>query len=103
MSCVAQVELCSIKKDRAEQLLAALGGEKTRWTDNAHHLAQVYIYLTGDMLLAAGVIAYLGAFTPEYRAEHATRWLRECRERGVPCSGEFVLASVRTTTDIHGQ
>ncbi|ROT82768.1 hypothetical protein C7M84_024054 [Penaeus vannamei] len=41
------VELCSIKKDRAEQLLAALGGEKTRWTDNAHHLAQVYIYLTG--------------------------------------------------------
>ena len=44
-----QVELCSIKKDRAEQLLAALGGEKSRWTDNAHHLAQVYIYLTGDL------------------------------------------------------
>ncbi|XP_069175792.1 dynein axonemal heavy chain 7 isoform X4 [Procambarus clarkii] len=88
------VELCSIKKDRAEQLLAALGGEKTRWTDNAHHLAQVYIYLTGDMLLAAGVIAYLGAFTPEYRTEQTTRWLQECRERGVPCSGEFVLASV---------
>ncbi|KAK8728583.1 hypothetical protein OTU49_009028, partial [Cherax quadricarinatus] len=76
------------------QLLAALGGEKTRWTDNAHHLAQVYIYLTGDMLLAAGVIAYLGAFTPEYRMEQTTRWLQECRERGVPCSGEFVLASV---------
>lgn len=48
-----QVELCSIKKDRAEQLLAALGGEKTRWTDNAHHLAQVYIFLTG------GVFAYM--------------------------------------------
>ncbi|XP_063845652.1 dynein axonemal heavy chain 7-like isoform X5 [Scylla paramamosain] len=88
------VELCSIKKDRAEQLLAALGGEKSRWTDNAHHLAQVYIYLTGDMLLAAGVIAYLGAFTPEYRAEQTARWQQECRERGVPCSGEFLLASV---------
>ncbi|XP_063594554.1 LOW QUALITY PROTEIN: dynein axonemal heavy chain 7-like [Penaeus indicus] len=86
------VELCSIKKDRAEQLLAALGGEKTRWTDNAHHLAQVYIYLTGDMLLAAGNIAYLGAFTPEYRAEQSTKWLRECQARGVPCSGEFVLS-----------
>ncbi|KAK7077274.1 Dynein heavy chain 7, axonemal [Halocaridina rubra] len=87
------VELCSIKKDRAEQLLAALGGEKTRWTDNAHHLAQVYIYLTGDMLLAAGDIAYLGAFTPEYRAEQTARWLQECRDREVPCSGEFELAS----------
>ncbi|XP_037775624.1 dynein heavy chain 7, axonemal-like [Penaeus monodon] len=88
------VELCSIKKDRAEQLLAALGGEKTRWTDNAHHLAQVYIYLTGDMLLAAGNIAYLGAFTPEYRAEQSAKWLRECQARGVPCSGEFVLSQV---------
>ncbi|XP_076039498.1 dynein axonemal heavy chain 7-like [Oratosquilla oratoria] len=88
------VELCSIKKDRAEQLLAALGGEKSRWTQNARDLAQVYIYLIGDMLLAAGVIAYLGAFTPEYRTEQTNRWLNECRAKEVPCSGEFCLANV---------
>ena len=43
-----QVELCNIKKERAEQLLAALGGEKTRWTENATHLARVYVKLTGE-------------------------------------------------------
>lgn len=46
-----QVELCNIKKERAEQLLSALGGEKTRWTENARHLAQVYIKLTGLLTL----------------------------------------------------
>ncbi|CAL4076496.1 unnamed protein product, partial [Meganyctiphanes norvegica] len=89
------VELCSIKKDRAEQLLAALGGEKTRWTENAENLAKVYVYLTGhDMLLAAGDIAYLGAFTPNYRYDQTTLWLEECKRQNVPCSDEFLLSKV---------
>jgi dynein heavy chain len=57
------VEQCTIKLERAEQLIGGLGGEKTRWTAAAQELGLQYDNLTGDMLVAAGVISYLGAFT----------------------------------------
>ena len=50
--------------------------------------------IAGDMLLAAGVIAYLGAFTPEFRGSHTEMWLEECKARGVPCSDQFGLSFV---------
>ncbi|KAF2360955.1 Dynein heavy chain AAA module D4 [Trinorchestia longiramus] len=88
------VELCNIKKERAEQLLSALGGEKSRWTENARQLARMYINLTGDVLLASGSIAYLGAFTPEYRTQQTAVWVTECRSHNVPCSSTFDLSSI---------
>ena len=44
-----------------------LGGEKARWTEVAAMLGVKYNNLTGDMLISAGVISYLGAFTMTYR------------------------------------
>jgi dynein heavy chain len=52
---------------RAQKLIAGLGGEKSRWTAAAARLGQEYQQLTGDVLLAAASIAYLGAFTSTYR------------------------------------
>ena len=46
------------------------------------------------MLLAAGVIAYLGAFTPEFRSQQTEKWLIECKAKNVPCSDQFTLSSV---------
>ena len=54
------VDLCSKKLDRATKLIGGLGGEKTRWTEVAEKLGKDYINLTGDVLLSAGFIAYLG-------------------------------------------
>ncbi|MBZ3876523.1 Dynein heavy chain 7, axonemal [Sciurus carolinensis] len=62
-----QVDLCSKKLERAEQLIGGLGGEKTRWSHTALELGQLYINLTGDILISSGVVAYLGAFTSNYR------------------------------------
>ncbi|KAM7316207.1 hypothetical protein ACRRTK_024887 [Alexandromys fortis] len=62
-----QVDLCSKKLERAEQLIGGLGGEKTRWSNSALELGQLYINLTGDILISSGVVAYLGAFTSNYR------------------------------------
>jgi dynein heavy chain, axonemal len=62
-----EVEMCKIKLDRAQKLIAGLGGEKTRWTAAAEGLTILYIKLTGDVLLAAAQIAYLGPFTAGYR------------------------------------
>lgn len=49
---------------------------------------------SGDVLLSSGSIAYLGSFTPEFRNQQASSWVETCRERGVPCSPQFDLASV---------
>jgi len=62
-----QVELCTKKLDRAAQLLGGLGGEKDRWNEAAKDLARRYVHLTGDVLVSAGLVAYLGAFTSAFR------------------------------------
>ena len=52
---------------RAEQLIGGLGGEKDRWGKAAEDLSHQYENLTGDVLIASGVVAYLGAFTSAFR------------------------------------
>ena len=53
---------------RAEKLIGGLGGEKTRWSQTAKDLSQQYENLTGDVLVSAGIVAYLGAFTSAFRS-----------------------------------
>ena len=40
------VELCTVKLDRAQKLISGLGGEKVRWTAAAAQLALDYDALT---------------------------------------------------------
>jgi dynein heavy chain len=61
------IHQCEQKLIRAEKLIGGLGGEKDRWTESAKVLGENYIKITGDVLLGAGVVAYLGAFTVNYR------------------------------------
>jgi dynein heavy chain len=44
-----------------------LGGEKVRWSETAKRLHGALYSVTGDILLAAGAIAYLGPFTVVFR------------------------------------
>ena len=84
---------CEKKLIRAEALIGGLGGEKDRWTDSARMLGELFVKLTGDVLLGAGVVAYLGAFTVSYRNSCLHEWFRECKRRRIPCSDEFSLSS----------
>ncbi|XP_064598423.1 dynein axonemal heavy chain 7-like [Liolophura sinensis] len=86
-----QVDLCSKKLDRAEQLIGGLGGEKTRWGEAAKDLAQKYINLTGDVLVSSGIVAYLGAFTSSFRQDQTNRWIHMVKEKDIPCSEDFSL------------
>ena len=61
------IDLCEKKLDRAEKLISGLGGEKSRWTESAKTLGEQYFNITGDVLLSAAVVAYLGAFTVNFR------------------------------------
>ena len=50
-----------------------------------------YHNITGDVLLSAGVVAYLGAFTVDFRVECVRGWHKMCQDMGIPCSENFSL------------
>jgi len=70
-----QVDLCEKKLDRAEKLIGGLGGEKDRWNTAASSLNITYNNLTGDVLIASGSVAYLGAFTSAFRTDQTAAWI----------------------------
>ncbi|XP_006892767.1 PREDICTED: dynein heavy chain 3, axonemal [Elephantulus edwardii] len=87
------IELCSQKLIRAEKLISGLGGEKDRWTEAARQLGIRYVNLTGDVLVSSATVAYLGAFTVDYRTECQKQWLECCKEKAIPGSSDFSLSN----------
>nr|XP_019946415.1 PREDICTED: dynein heavy chain 3, axonemal [Paralichthys olivaceus] len=87
------IEQCSQKLIRAEQLIGGLGGEKDRWTEAARQLGIRYTNLTGDILLSSATVSYLGAFTVDYRINCQERWRILCQEKKIPCTEDFTLNS----------
>ncbi|KAH9495143.1 Dynein heavy chain 7, axonemal, partial [Bulinus truncatus] len=88
-----QVDLCQKKLERASQLIGGLGGEKQRWEQAALRLGEKYDNLTGDVLVASGIVAYLGAFTSSFRLEESAAWLKEVRKMNIRCSEDFSLTN----------
>ncbi|KAI8927547.1 dynein heavy chain and region D6 of dynein motor-domain-containing protein [Entophlyctis helioformis] len=88
-----QVDMVGKKLVRAEKLIGGLGGEKDRWSEAARSLAITYTSLTGDVLLASAVIAYLGAFTLNYRQSMQTEWNQKLVDLKIPCSSSFTLSN----------
>jgi dynein heavy chain len=89
-----QVDLCEKKLFRANKLIGGLGGEKTRWGEAAAKLQITYDNLTGDILIASSVIAYLGPFTAQFRQRIIQDWIEQCQARNITCSSDFQLSSV---------
>lgn len=54
-------------------------------------LCPQYNNVTGDIMLAAGVIAYLGAFTSAYRESAVAQWSSLLTSKGIACSENFSL------------
>ncbi|XP_018322727.1 dynein heavy chain 3, axonemal isoform X2 [Agrilus planipennis] len=86
-----EILLCSQKLERAEKLIGGLGGEKTRWSETAAYLHNLLGKVIGDVLLSAGVVAYLGAFTVDFRTKIVKDWNIFCTDLLIPCSATFSL------------
>jgi dynein heavy chain len=86
-----QVTDCANKLRRAEALITGLGGEKTRWTEMSRQLQLRQENVTGDIVLSAGVIAYLGTFTNQYRDDAVAAWCTLLRVRNIACNPRFSL------------
>lgn len=106
-----EVNLCQLKLERAEELIGGLGGERARWSATAKSLGETYFMLTGnrcysahaaitcssfagDILIASGVVAYLGPFTMQFRAAQTEEWIKKISALGVTCSQDFQLTAV---------
>ncbi|XP_046404632.1 dynein axonemal heavy chain 3 [Ischnura elegans] len=88
------IEICSQKLHRAEKLIGGLGGEKARWSELAEMLEGKLKGIIGDVLLSAGVVAYLGAFTVDFRQGAAEEWKKYCMSLHIPCSETFSLVAI---------
>ena len=82
----ANVQLCNDKLVRATELLEGLGGEKSRWGESVTRLSEEYKQVTGNVLVSAGLMAYLGPFTSEFRSGIINDWANICKERKIPCA-----------------
>ncbi|KAK7127569.1 hypothetical protein R3I93_020220 [Phoxinus phoxinus] len=80
----AKCQLCENRLIRADKLIGGLADEKVRWRETVQQLEYMVNNVAGDVLLAAGYVAYLGPFTGEYRSSMADEWLRGFKELTVP-------------------
>ncbi|NWU63519.1 DYH1 protein, partial [Pterocles burchelli] len=75
------------------QLINSLADEKVRWQDTVENLDYKINNITGDVLVAAGFVAYLGPFTGHYRTALCKEWLRQLSENNIPHTEEPNLIS----------
>ena len=68
------LEECKKKMVRAKKMIEGLAGEKERWTMTVRDLTEAQDFIVGNCLVAAGMMAYSGAFTAKFRAELEELW-----------------------------
>ncbi|XP_076248728.1 dynein heavy chain at 16F [Calliopsis andreniformis] len=90
----AEMELAEARLNRSGRLTSALADERIRWEEMTHGFDQQMINLTGDTLVAAGALAYLGAFTNEYREELLETWLSSCKDYDIKITENYNLISI---------
>ena len=88
-----QVTECSNRLERATKLTGGLGGERSRWMEAVVTLSRTFQNVVGDILLSAGLIAYLGAFTMQYRDRCVREWSALLRTKSITCADDFKLAN----------
>jgi dynein heavy chain, axonemal len=89
-----EAALAEARLIRANKLLGGLGGEKGRWIETVARLTADYTALVGDSLVAATTIAYLGAFTSDYRAAQVKTLQTELERLALPHTSGCNMISV---------
>ena len=80
----ARMELAETQLLRANRLTTSLADEKVRWHAEAQNLKEQIGDLPGNVAVAAGNIAYLGAFTSQFRIALSSQWIEILTAKGVP-------------------
>ncbi|TGZ66131.1 hypothetical protein CRM22_005485 [Opisthorchis felineus] len=92
-------QLCEARLVRADKLIGGLGSEKLRWQDSVVKFDQLLDNLVGNVLCAAGSVAYFGPFPGKYRIDMSNEWVTKLREHGVPHTTDPSPTLVQTFGD----
>ncbi|RKO95611.1 hypothetical protein CAUPRSCDRAFT_12690, partial [Caulochytrium protostelioides] len=79
-----KVEECNVKLDRADKLINGLASEKERWQTSISHFDERIKNIPGDVLLASGIVSYLGPFNAQYRQSLTAQWSKVMKELAIP-------------------
>lgn len=79
-----EMEQCQVRLKSAMKLIGGLGGEETRWKDSSVALHESFSRLIASVVISAGHISYLGAFTSEFRTEMTDEWEKKLDELSMP-------------------
>ena len=63
------------KCSRAKSLIEKLANEEVNWEISLKKNRADKLNLVGDIIISSGIIAYLGVFSLEYRAEALDAWV----------------------------
>jgi dynein heavy chain len=74
--------------------MGGLAGEKSRWTETVARLTDEQGYLIGNCMIAAGMMAYSGAFTAQYRTELEAEWRKGSLEQGVSVLDDISMKQI---------
>jgi len=77
-------ETCKIQLVNADRLIGGLGGEEARWRDTVEKLGAAFTSITGDVLVSAGTISYLGPFTFDFRTSIVEGWQHALGQLRIP-------------------
>ena len=73
------------REDLAKRLVGGLASENERWGNDIEKLKQTALTLTGDCMLAAGFVSYVGAFDKDLRDQlWKNTWVVDLTERKIP-------------------
>jgi len=73
------------RADLAQRLVGGLASENVRWGEEIEKLRRNSLTLTGDCMLAAGFVSYVGAFDQELREElWKNKWMPDLISRNIP-------------------
>jgi len=83
----AQAKSCKERLDLANRLINGLGSEKSRWGKEIEQLKLRESNLTGDVLLAAAFVSYVGGFDNSRRVKlWKTVWIEDMDQREIALS-----------------
>lgn len=63
------------KCSRAKSLIEKLANEEVNWEISLRKNRADKLNLVGDIIISSGIIAYLGVFSLDYRAEALAKWV----------------------------
>ena len=89
-----EINECKRLLENASKLVKGLESERTRWGQEVAKLKEQSTYLIGDCLVAAGMLAYSGPFTSEYRQELESMWVGKLDVQKILHSPNLCMRSV---------